>query len=959
MYNLKIPLVERALAIALFSLLMVVDAVGGTTPEPVEGFNIDFGVLGETPEQDYAAAGHPGFWNPHWTLEDWHSGDLERPRDLSGEGAAWLEDVVISFDDDLFPVSPSAQPFSPTDALLLGDYIVSGSNDFEIVVRGLPADTYTFYFYAVGRQDFPAATMITPLNPVLPAVEIDGIWPDVYQEGQSYARFTVSTDGQQEFAFRVASPNDAFINGLQVIRGSSDSVEGLEELLSGDLLDWTFVGAGSLQWPLEPLGYEGRGSVGLNEIPAETTVVLSAIVPTAGHLEFFWTVQPEDAATVDLSINGEIYLEFDENDGVHSDRHQFYLAEPSLVEWTIRNPIDWEMPVKFRLSEVDFRPSQINSAPVLTGYDGQEAFTLLVDEYGGTAFRATDSDGDTPLITLKTRSPDTGTLPERMSLTDGYNGFASYNGFPNWNEAGRYVLEVSANDNGSEVSKNFPMTVKRNLPDHMVVNDSDFTSKAELFPGRSSALISSVDGTRFIASDRSAQQALVYELSSAGAWSEIAAVDLPDGFTGLVFPNSTAIDGDLLAVSSSRSFNPSDIPDHLFLFRETSPGIWALEQDLEIPYQGISNSSHAIALHDSWLAIGSRNYRDENNSRVGILLLYYRNATGQWQLHQEFPGGSSSSFGESLSFSESAGTLRLAAGVEFQGTSSDSGEVTVYELQADQHWNAIDTLSPAATGSRYSTFGRDVSLDGATLLVADKLRFPNGVVYVYEWTGAQFQLRQEMVEDWSGQTIGGSAILLDGDQLFIGDSWSDLFGVNNGLIVRYRRNPSTHRFERELVFGSSREKEFAYVGERHLFLAGKQLWGATPNGLYAFNPQTFVDWLNQRYPDFAGSSDDGAWLDLDENGRTEALDYLQSQSSSPASLRHRLRTEADGEQFFTFELDGHLPPGLPWTIEASYDLIDWADSDVVIINSGEPSIWGVPVGTHDAAFLRFNPAPSE
>ena len=126
-----------------------------------ERINLDFGPIGAGPSDAYPAAGMAGAWN----VVD----------SIGTSGISGLFDVKchrtglsIASSDNLFAVTPSAQPFSGEDAELLGDYLVSAPNNLTLTFTGLAIGSYRIITYTVGRQDFPRASTVTPFgNPLL------------------------------------------------------------------------------------------------------------------------------------------------------------------------------------------------------------------------------------------------------------------------------------------------------------------------------------------------------------------------------------------------------------------------------------------------------------------------------------------------------------------------------------------------------------------------------------------------------------------------------------------------------------------------------------------------------------------------------------------------------------------------------------------------------------------------
>jgi hypothetical protein len=115
----------------------------------------------------------------------------------------------------MFDVTPSSQPFSPTLAPLLGDYLVGGANTFTMTFLGLPDGLYKFVIYATGRQDVPRATTITTVGDSGLMTSISGIYSGKLAEGETHSTI-IRPVGKSGIAFQIFSPSDGFINGIQI-----------------------------------------------------------------------------------------------------------------------------------------------------------------------------------------------------------------------------------------------------------------------------------------------------------------------------------------------------------------------------------------------------------------------------------------------------------------------------------------------------------------------------------------------------------------------------------------------------------------------------------------------------------------------------------------------------------------------------------------------------------------------
>jgi len=172
--------------------------------------NIDFGLPGTAPNSAFGGAGSPGLWNviDRATVSGFTGGPI---LDINGQSTS----LMITTSQTMNDVTPSSQPFSPTLAPLLGDYLVGGANTFTMTFLGLPEGLYKFVIYATGRQDFPRATTITPVGDLSAQTSVSGVYSGGLAEGVTHSTLVRSV-GKSGIAFQISSPSDGFINGIQI-----------------------------------------------------------------------------------------------------------------------------------------------------------------------------------------------------------------------------------------------------------------------------------------------------------------------------------------------------------------------------------------------------------------------------------------------------------------------------------------------------------------------------------------------------------------------------------------------------------------------------------------------------------------------------------------------------------------------------------------------------------------------
>lgn len=169
--------------------------------------NVDFGSSG-IPGPMFAAAGRAGLWSE---VAHFNTVASNPVKDVTGLATT----ITFSGSAGFSSVTPSSQPFKGDDAKLLGDYLVSGLNNYTLTIHGLPNVPMDFIFYTIGRQDFARATTIAPFGNALLAKTATGVWGGKYVEGVTHLKFQLTpVAGKVNVA--IFSPADAFLSGVQI-----------------------------------------------------------------------------------------------------------------------------------------------------------------------------------------------------------------------------------------------------------------------------------------------------------------------------------------------------------------------------------------------------------------------------------------------------------------------------------------------------------------------------------------------------------------------------------------------------------------------------------------------------------------------------------------------------------------------------------------------------------------------
>lgn len=170
--------------------------------------NIDFGAVLNGPDDDYAGAGTAGFWN---VLDSVNTAGVSGIMDIEGN----LTGVSIATSQGMVDVTPNSQPFLNDDGLILGDYLVGGSNTFTMSFTGLDEGLYSVIVYTTGRQDFSRSSTVAPFGDPLALETNTGSYAGLLEEGVTHSIHEVNV-GVSGLSLEISSPGDGFVNAIQI-----------------------------------------------------------------------------------------------------------------------------------------------------------------------------------------------------------------------------------------------------------------------------------------------------------------------------------------------------------------------------------------------------------------------------------------------------------------------------------------------------------------------------------------------------------------------------------------------------------------------------------------------------------------------------------------------------------------------------------------------------------------------
>jgi hypothetical protein len=896
--------------------------------------NIDFDDGGSRPDSSYAAAGQAGFWNLLDGLDETPVGGF-----IDGQGLSppWLSELTLSADQGMGTTSPHAQPFSHEDADLLGDYLVSGRNDAEILLAGLPEGDYSLLLYFVGRQDYSRATdaSLTVGSTAPQATTVSGTWGDEFAENISHARFTFTVGAEDPVSISFSSPGDAFINGLQL--SATSPTADLSPYL--DEAGWTWALSGS-GWTWPAPGIDEAGGVGIEGLASYQRSSLTTTIPGPTHLRFWWRAYVPQSCEVKLIVGGNDFAVVRGEQG-YDDFFQLYLPKAeNQIAWEVRNLTPSDATGEnflFYLDAVELVGDATNQPPSLTA----ASLRFVAGGASNARLNISDPDGDTPLI--RVASDYTGpevyglsALPPGITFRDDLTGSGKLLGrSPRAIDVGLYPLFVNLRDGGTEVDEESWFEITDPFPSGMRLH-AERMSLAQVFgPEAEGAVLKRIESGVAWLQTSTEDGLLEYVYSDAGQWelrSMLAATELDDGYT---FGRMLATDGNRLAVLSVHGLNG---PMRVHLYERADSANWAATGTFEIPGGFSRNQPSRLTMQGDWLAVTNPAYVQPEDSSSGALFIYDYDAASGWSLQQQFSTPGISSFGNPLDLDN--GTLVLGAEKDAT-TFPGGGAVYVFHLDDSRQWSATGKLVPSMSSQMYSVFGRDLILEGGQLFVANALESPTGSVRVYNLRPDRLPvLHQVLREDSAGWF--GTGLALQGHQLIVGDDYNDLNGPVTGVAYIYEKDALAY-WRRIAVLSSSTPQIYEGLGREVFASAGMFYAGSSGNGIYPFEIQTFDDWHQSLTGEPSVPPPHALLGDENRNGVADWIDFLgMSRASGRAGIQtHSTEVGTRAYQGIRFATSPNAI-GLPWEVEHSNDLLHWTSADIRLIESGDRQTWGIP-----------------
>lgn len=273
-----------------------------------------------------------------------------------------------------------------------------------------------------------------------------------------------------------------------------------------------------------------------------------------------------------------------------------------------------------------------------------------------------------------------------------------------------------------------------------------------------------------------------------GYWQQFQSLQPMQLHRQAVFGKAVAINDNYSMIGAYLSKNLQNIATGAVYLYQHQPEQWELTQIL-YP-QNVETEAcfgAAIALEESWAAIGAYNGYNAQGKPTGTVDLY-RLEGEYWQFEQRLQppnGDSGDGFGYALAMS---GNL-LAVGAYRANTPDgvSGGAVYLFQQQGND-WQLIETLQPSDL-SIGDGFGASIALENDVLLIGAPYQ-STGVVYVYHHLVRKWQ----PVQKWQPKDLREGEKF--GNSLDISGKLA-IVGAQYGSSPNYPRSGATYTFERD------------------------------------------------------------------------------------------------------------------------------------------------------------------
>ena len=206
-----------------------------------------------------------------------------------------------------------------------------------------------------------------------------------------------------------------------------------------------------------------------------------------------------------------------------------------------------------------------------------------------------------------------------------------------------------------------------------------------------------------------------------------------------------------------------------------SGNVWTLEATLGSVNFGTSHLGRDVAIQGTTRVA---------SASTGVYV--FEESGGSWNLVAQFPtvGGIHSVALDGNRF------VTGDANISVNGFTF-AGEALVYERNSNG-WLLAQTLHPSDQYTQHFFFGRDVDIDGNTIVIGTGGYNPVHAAYVFSFDGIQWVEQQKLLALSPGPTgYFGGPVVVRGDTVLVGHAWDDSVAQGAGAVYHYERSGAT------------------------------------------------------------------------------------------------------------------------------------------------------------------------
>jgi uncharacterized repeat protein (TIGR01451 family) len=249
---------------------------------------------------------------------------------------------------------------------------------------------------------------------------------------------------------------------------------------------------------------------------------------------------------------------------------------------------------------------------------------------------------------------------------------------------------------------------------------------------------------------------------------------------------SVGVRGGLMALGANLDGAGSVIPCD-----QGDDGKWTCGSKLKPDDQTKGEFGKAVALDDTWLAVGAPGANGPRAGNSGLVYVY-RRVDGAWAPSQKLSASDAApgdGFGATLALS--GDTLLVGAPNVVGNAGSLSGAVYIFHRNGDT-WTQGQKLT-ADDARAFDSFGFSLAIDSNTVVIGapfhDGVGGNSGAAYVFEWNGNTWgQTARLTASDAAAGDEFGSAVAVQGDTLAVGARRHDVNGmIDAGSVYVYER----------------------------------------------------------------------------------------------------------------------------------------------------------------------------